>query len=83
MTVSATAINGDATAVERSGRRSRRAVRHHRQGPAAGDLRLFHGTADRSVLAAGNGVKATPLVMIAVGLALCYIANIWNIGAEG
>jgi general nucleoside transport system permease protein len=29
------------------------------------------------------GVKATPLVMIAVGLALCYIANIWNIGAEG
>jgi general nucleoside transport system permease protein len=29
------------------------------------------------------GVEATPLVMIAVGLALCYIANIWNIGAEG
>jgi simple sugar transport system permease protein len=29
------------------------------------------------------GVKATPLVMIAVGLSLCYIANIWNIGAEG
>jgi ABC-type uncharacterized transport system permease subunit len=28
-------------------------------------------------------VKATPLVMIAVGLALCYIANVWNIGAEG
>jgi simple sugar transport system permease protein len=28
-------------------------------------------------------VKATPLVMIAVGLSLCYIANIWNIGAEG
>ena len=28
-------------------------------------------------------VKATPLVMIGVGLALCYIANIWNIGAEG
>jgi general nucleoside transport system permease protein len=28
-------------------------------------------------------VKATPLVIIAVGLALCYIANIWNIGAEG
>jgi ABC-type uncharacterized transport system permease subunit len=29
------------------------------------------------------GVKATPLVMIAIGLSLCYIANIWNIGAEG
>jgi general nucleoside transport system permease protein len=28
-------------------------------------------------------VKATPLVMIAVGLALCYLANVWNIGAEG
>jgi general nucleoside transport system permease protein len=28
-------------------------------------------------------VKATPLVMIATGLSLCYIANIWNIGAEG
>jgi ABC-type uncharacterized transport system permease subunit len=28
-------------------------------------------------------VKATPLVVIAVGLSFCYIANIWNIGAEG
>ncbi|ABE38358.1 ABC transporter permease [Rhodopseudomonas pseudopalustris] len=28
-------------------------------------------------------VKASPLVMIAVGLALCYRANVWNIGAEG
>ena len=28
-------------------------------------------------------VKATPLVMIAIGLSLCYIANVWNIGAEG
>ena len=28
-------------------------------------------------------VKATPLVMIAVGLSFCYIANVWNIGAEG
>src|SRR5260221_113810 len=28
-------------------------------------------------------VKATPLVMIAVGLSLCYLANAWNIGAEG
>src|ERR1700675_4539062 len=28
-------------------------------------------------------VKATPLVMIAIGLALCYLANAWNIGAEG
>jgi simple sugar transport system permease protein len=28
-------------------------------------------------------VKATPLVLIAVGLALCYQSNNWNIGAEG
>jgi len=28
-------------------------------------------------------VKATPLVLIAVGLSLCYRANVWNIGAEG
>ena len=28
-------------------------------------------------------MKATPLVMIAIGLSLCYLANAWNIGAEG
>src|SRR2546423_1489397 len=28
-------------------------------------------------------VKATPLVMIAIGLSLCYLANAWNIGDEG
>ena len=28
-------------------------------------------------------VKAIPLVTIAVGLSLCYLANVWNIGAEG
>src|SRR5215468_7395670 len=28
-------------------------------------------------------VKATPLVMIGIGLSFCYLANIWNIGAEG
>src|SRR6202000_2729029 len=28
-------------------------------------------------------VKATPLVMIAIGLSLCYLANAGNIGAEG
>jgi ABC-type uncharacterized transport system permease subunit len=28
-------------------------------------------------------VKMTPLILIAVGLALCYLSNVWNIGAEG
>ena len=28
-------------------------------------------------------VKAAPLILIAVGLAFCYRANLWNIGAEG
>ncbi|HOL38408.1 MAG TPA: ABC transporter permease, partial [Rubrivivax sp.] len=28
-------------------------------------------------------LKATPLVVIALGLAVCYRASIWNIGAEG
>jgi general nucleoside transport system permease protein len=29
------------------------------------------------------GLKATPLILCALGLALCYRSNIWNIGAEG
>jgi simple sugar transport system permease protein len=28
-------------------------------------------------------IKAVPLVLIALGLALCFRSNIWNIGAEG
>ncbi|MFT3924755.1 MAG: ABC transporter permease [Myxococcales bacterium] len=28
-------------------------------------------------------VKATPLLLIALGLSLCFRANVWNIGAEG
>ena len=29
------------------------------------------------------GLKATPLILCAVGLAVCFRANVWNIGAEG
>ena len=28
-------------------------------------------------------VKAAPLILIALGLSLCFQANVWNIGAEG
>jgi simple sugar transport system permease protein len=28
-------------------------------------------------------IKAAPLILIAVGLAVCYLSNNWNIGAEG
>jgi len=28
-------------------------------------------------------IKATPLIIIALGLAVCYLSNNWNIGAEG
>jgi len=28
-------------------------------------------------------MKATPLLLIALGLGVCFRANIWNIGAEG
>ena len=28
-------------------------------------------------------MKATPLILIALGLAVCYRSNVWNIGAEG
>jgi len=28
-------------------------------------------------------IKATPLILIAIGLSVCYLSNNWNIGAEG
>ncbi len=42
-------------------------------------LEPFHGTRALTEL----GLKSTPLVLCALGLALCYRSSIWNIGAEG
>lgn len=39
----------------------------------------FNGTRQLTEL----GLKSTPLILCALGLALCYRSNVWNIGAEG
>jgi simple sugar transport system permease protein len=47
-------------------------------------LGVFFWEPIRSTYALGElVVKATPLLIIALGLALCFRANVWNIGAEG
>lgn len=47
-------------------------------------LQVFFWEPIKSTYALGElGVKATPLLLIALGLAVCFRSNIWNIGAEG
>jgi general nucleoside transport system permease protein len=47
-------------------------------------LQVFFVEPVKSVYALSElSVKATPLVLIALGLAVCYRSNVWNIGAEG
>jgi general nucleoside transport system permease protein len=47
-------------------------------------LELFFWEPIKSAYALGElMVKATPLLIIALGLAVCFRANVWNIGAEG
>ena len=51
--------------------------------PVSG-LRVFFWEPVRSAYALGElTVKATPLLLIALGLAVCFRSNVWNIGAEG
>ncbi|MDR3454462.1 MAG: ABC transporter permease [Rhodoferax sp.] len=47
-------------------------------------LQVFFWEPIRSSYALGElMVKATPLLLIALGLAVCFRTNVWNIGAEG
>ena len=47
-------------------------------------LQVFFWEPIKSAYALGElGVKATPLLLIALGLAVCFRSNVWNIGAEG
>ena len=47
-------------------------------------LEMFFWLPIRSGYALGElMVKATPLLIIALGLAVCFRSNVWNIGAEG
>ena len=47
-------------------------------------LQMFFWEPIRSAYAISElCLKATPLILIALGLALCYRSSVWNIGAEG
>jgi simple sugar transport system permease protein len=47
-------------------------------------LSMFFWEPIKSVYAISElAVKATPLLLIALGLSVCFKSNIWNIGAEG
>ena len=47
-------------------------------------LQMFFWEPIKSSYALGElMVKATPLLLIALGLAVCFRSNVWNIGAEG
>ena len=47
-------------------------------------LRVFFWEPIKSGYALGElTVKATPLLLISLGLAVCFRSNVWNIGAEG
>jgi len=51
--------------------------------PVAG-LKLFFVEPLKSGYALSElALKATPLILVALGLALCFRSNVWNIGAEG
>lgn len=51
--------------------------------PLAGLQMFFIEPLKTGYALAELSLKATPLILIALGLAVCFRANLWNIGAEG
>ena len=52
--------------------------------PVRGLVDVFNRAGGKSLYGISEVlVKATPLVLIALGLSVCFRSNIWNIGAEG
>lgn len=51
--------------------------------PLAGLQMFFVEPLKSSYALSELSIKATPLILIGLGLAVCFRANIWNIGAEG
>jgi simple sugar transport system permease protein len=53
------------------------------KNPATGLAMFFWEPVKNGYAWSEIAMKAVPLVLIALGLALCFRANVWNIGAEG
>jgi ABC-type uncharacterized transport system permease subunit len=51
--------------------------------PVAGLTMFFVEPLKNAYALSELSIKATPLILIGLGLAVCFRANIWNIGAEG
>ncbi len=53
------------------------------KSPAEAFMAYFVAPLSESWSLQALAVKASPLILIAVGLSFCFRANLWNIGAEG
>ena len=51
--------------------------------PLRGLQMFFYEPVKNAYALSEIAIKATPLALIAFGLAVCYRSNVWNIGAEG
>ena len=51
--------------------------------PVKGLMMFFYEPVKNGYALGELMVKATPLLIIALGLAVCFRSNVWNIGAEG